>query len=222
MVSRTLSECVFALKRNVSTPSARRKVPSKTLVALAVILAVGVATFVVAEYFGSAQTIGSGSSAISSQTNTKISTGSGSSSESQSQASQSSVTSSPASQTQVSTTYTSISIQSISTESSTKAWSTFLTYPPYISLSSGQPFLNVSYTSNLSNDTKVYAYVILYQGVSGTTIGCPIVTIVPGGRLGLYLPLGRIGPGNYSVEFYLVDYATAGQISEEVSLSFTL
>jgi len=53
-------------------------------------------------------------------------------------------------------------------------------------------------------------------------IGSPLLSVQGGGKLTLFLDLGNLSPGKYSVTFYVEDNASHVEVSQPVTIAFNV
>ena len=94
-------------------------------------------------------------------------------------------------------------------------------WPPSVYLSSGQAYLNASYTNTFNANMSVYEHTVLTSTSGVIPVGGPLFTVPAGGNMTLTLQLGvNLTPGDYLVTFYVVNNSTGQQVSQSESIHF--
>ena len=219
-----------------SVQPSRRSVRN-SIIAVIVVVLVGAGTFFAATYFASSgqgggsvstistQSISPGGSSVTYQSTTG---GEGSTGEQTSGGSTTMVTrtftliTTASSESSETVTSTSSVTGESSTGSSTQSWQFSLAYSPSVTVANNDVHLNASYINSLNSSVLVHEKITLFQGTTGFPEGSVSTAVIPHGQLSLDYDLGVLSAGNYSVVFYVVDNDTGAQISQSVTLSFSV
>ena len=111
---------------------------------------------------------------------------------------------------------------SVTSTESTQEWPFNFSFSPIVTTVRDEAYLNVSYTSSLNYSVRVYEKITLYQGSSGSPIGSVLLTVAAKAGMSLYLDMGNLSPGSYSVVFFVVNYDTNDQLSQSTTISFSV
>lgn len=105
---------------------------------------------------------------------------------------------------------------------SSASWSFVPSYPAAVTVSGGEAYFNVSFTNTSPAPVSAFVDTVVASGGSGSHVPGPVVTVQAGGRMELYVPLGHLAPGTYTVTFFAVDNANSAQISATETIQFTI
>ena len=103
------------------------------------------------------------------------------------------------------------------------AWTLVPTVPPSVFVTQNLAYLNVTFTntSNLGVTAYVNAIVATSGGPS-KNVGGPVISVGAGGTGGLYLEIGSLANGSYTITFYAANNSNNQQISESETIQFTV
>jgi hypothetical protein len=101
-------------------------------------------------------------------------------------------------------------------------WPFVPSYPATVFVTDGKAYLNASFSSTLGTPVSAFLDTVVSSGGSGSHVPGPVVTVAAGGRMGLYTQLGSLGPGSYTVTFYVVNNANGEAISGTETVQFTI
>ena len=108
------------------------------------------------------------------------------------------------------------------TSSSSQNWPFILTYPPSIAVNGGVTYLNASYTNSLAQNAQVYLNATLFSNGIGSPVGSVLQSVKPGYSLSMYVKVGDLAAGSYSVTFYIAEYPSGTQVSGSTTINFNI
>ncbi len=205
---------------NNNSSSSKRAGLRNTLIAVVVIVIVGVGTFYGVGYISSTQPTSNSSSSVTSSSGLSTSTVSTSSASS----GQTGSTSSGSSQSQTQSSQSTAQ----SSRSTITSYEFSLTGTPTVNVTGSGAVLSASYSNNGTTSVSANFYLALFfpngtSYTSGILFGSNGPTVAPGGSFPVSVQMGPLPvTGTYSVAFYALNSVSKVQISEQVTLMFTI